>query len=601
MSVKIRVWVLFCVFLTGILFVYFSNNYIAKTVYTEITVPQITEILRSRYEYGLKSVVDVQAKNLSVMVQGLTDKNEIYKIIETHTDYQRFFPEDEGYYFSYTSEGVRINVPVNKSANGKNLMHLKDPNGFELIRGIVETGLKGGGFLEYVYDKPNAGVQPKLSYVSPIAGTDAVLGTGVYIDGVQKEEQRIHTLISTANTEYENYLLLTVLVIVGIIIVFSMYIISSINNPLQKVTNFAKDIAAGNLNATLHLGKGTPKEILELQATLATMMQTLRDKIQEAAQKTEEAEKNMQQTRQALEAAEVAQQQANHARREGITSAAQKLEGAVSIMSSASMQLAAQIEQSERGAREQASRVTTAAHTMQEMNHTVLEVAQNAGKASAASGDAREKAEQGARIVQQAINSIQQVQNESLALKEDMNALKEHAQAINNIMGVISDIADQTNLLALNAAIEAARAGEAGRGFAVVADEVRKLAEKTMSSTTEVENAITAIQRSAEKSMVQVDKAVSVIGDATTYASQSGDALQEIVQLADTTAAQVQAIAAAADEQSASSKEMSASITQVNSIAAETANTMVEAARAVADLAAQAQTLTHIIDAMTHE
>lgn len=601
MSVRIRVWVLFCAFLAGILLVYFSNNYIAKTVYTEITVPQITEILRSRYEYGLKSVVDVQAKNLAVLVQGLTDKNEIYKIIEEHTDYQRFFPEDEGYYFSYTSEGVRINVPVNKSANGKNLMHLKDPNGFELIRGIVETGLKGGGFLEYVYDKPNAGVQPKLSYISPIAGTDAVLGTGVYIDGVHKEEQRIHSLISSANAKYENSLLFIVLGIIAVIIAFSMYIISSINSPLQRVTSFAKDIAAGNLNATLQLGTGTPKEILELQATLGIMVQTLRDKIQEAAQKTEEAEKGMQQTRQALEAAEVAQQQANQARREGIMSAAQKLEGAVGIMSAASMQLAAQIAQSESGAREQASRVTTAAHTMDDMNHTVLEVARNASMASSASGDAREKAEHGSRIVRQAINSIQQVQNESLALKEDMHALKGHAQAINNIMGVISDIADQTNLLALNAAIEAARAGEAGRGFAVVADEVRKLAEKTMSSTTEVDNAIKAIQNSAEKSMLQVDKAVSVIGDATTYARQSGDALQEIVRLAETTASQVQAIAAAADEQSASSEHMNASITQVNSIAAETANTMVAAAKAVADLAAQAQALTQIINTMTRE
>lgn len=601
MSVKFRVWVLFCTFLAGILLVYFSNNYIAKTVYTEITVPQITEILRSRYEYGLKSVVDVQAKNLAVLVQGLTDKNEIYKIIEAHTDYQRFFPEDEGYYFSYNSEGMRINVPVNKSANGKNLMHLKDPNGFELIRGIVETGLKGGGFLEYVYDKPNAGVQPKLSYVSPIAGTDVVLGTGVYIDGVHKEEQRIYTLISNTTAKYENYLMLIVLAVVGIIIAFSMYIITSINNPLQKVTHFAKDIAGGNLNATLHLGTGTPKEILELQATLTTMMQTLRDKIQEAAQKTEEAEKGMQQTRQALEAAEIAQQKANHARREGIMSAARELEGAVNIMSSASMQLTAQIGQSESGAREQALRVTTATHTMQDMNYTVREVVQNADKASAASGDAREKAKHGSRIVQQAISSIQQVQSESLALKEDMNTLKEHAQAINNIMGVISDIADQTNLLALNAAIEAARAGEAGRGFAVVADEVRKLAEKTMLSTTEVDSAIKAIQHSAEKSMLQVDKAVSGIGNATTYARQSGDALEEIVQLADTTAAQVQAIATAANEQSASSEEMNASIAQVNTIAAETANTMVEAAKAVTDLAAQAQTLTQIIDTMTRE
>ena len=110
-----------------------------------------------------------------------------------------------------------------------------------------------------------------------------------------------------------------------------------------------------------------------------------------------------------------------------------------------------------------------------------------------------------------------------------MAELDDHAKAISQIMGVISDIADQTNLLALNAAIEAARAGEAGRGFAVVADEVRKLAEKTMSSTTDVGNAITAIQHSAGQSIQQVEKAVGNVEEATDFSNRSGEALKEIV------------------------------------------------------------------------
>ena len=124
----------------------------------------------------------------------------------------------------------------------------------------------------------------------------------------------------------------------------------------------------------------------------------------------------------------------------------------------------------------------------------------------------------------------------SLDLKEDMTQLNEHAQDITRIMGVISDIADQTNLLALNAAIEAARAGEAGRGFAVVADEVRKLAEKTMASTQDVGNAIKAIQESTVKSTESVDKAVEQIEQATEFANQSGSALEEIVATVEATA-----------------------------------------------------------------
>ena len=165
-------------------------------------------------------------------------------------------------------------------------------------------------------------------------------------------------------------------------------------------------------------------------------------------------------------------------------------------------------------------------------------------------------------------------------------------------MNVISDIADQTNLLALNAAIEAARAGEAGRGFAVVADEVRKLAEKTMASTNDVGNAIKAIQESTAKSMTGVDQAVERIGEATDLASRSGQALQEIVRNAEATADQVNAIATASEEQSAASEEINQTIVEVNDMSRQTAEAMAEAAKAVTELADQAQNLTGLIHEM---
>lgn len=353
----------------------------------------------------------------------------------------------------------------------------------------------------------------------------------------------------------------------------------------------AKQVAGGRLelDADPH-ARGVYAEIL-------TMVDTLKRHIENARQESERAQEESRKAQEAMVQADAAGKDAQ-AKRDGMLAAADRLEEVAGIVSSASAELSAQIEQSERGAAEQAARVTETATAMEEMNSTVLEVAKNAGNASDVSAATRHKAEQGANVVGEAVTSIREVRDASLTLKEDMAALSEQAQSINQIMAVISDIADQTNLLALNAAIEAARAGEAGRGFAVVADEVRNLAEKTMASTTDVGNAIKAIQDSAAKSMAQVDDAVSRIEQATDLATRSGDALKEIVNMVDNTADQVRSIATASEQQSATSEEITRSVGQVNTIATETARAMEEAARAVSELAGQAQVLSGLIDEM---
>ena len=328
--------------------------------------------------------------------------------------------------------------------------------------------------------------------------------------------------------------------------------------------------------------------------SIVEMVNALKTNIENAQRESENAKEQSRKAQEAMEQAEAASTEAQ-SKTEAMLVAADKLEQVGSVVSSASTELSAQIEQSDRGAAESAQRLSEAATAMNEMNATVQEVAKNAGSASAASAETREKAEAGAQVVEKAVRSIDQVHQMSLELKDDMTQLNEHAQDITRIMGVISDIADQTNLLALNAAIEAARAGEAGRGFAVVADEVRKLAEKTMASTNDVGNAIKAIQESTAKSMTGVDNAVERIGEATELASQSGQALQEIVATVEATGDQVNAIATASEEQSAASEEINQSIVQVNDMSRQTAEAMAEAAKAVSDLAAQAQGLTSLI------
>ncbi len=264
-------------------------------------------------------------------------------------------------------------------------------------------------------------------------------------------------------------------------------------------------------------------------------------------------------------------------------------------VASTATELSAQIAHSEQAAVESLRQIESTSVAMTEMNNTVIEVARSAGNASSVANDARTRADNGSQIVETVVKSIAGVDHQAKKLKQDMQQLGADAESINAIMNVISDIADQTNLLALNAAIEAARAGEAGRGFAVVADEVRKLAEKTMSATVEVGNAIKSVQASVETNMNNVDISVKNIVEATDQAQQAGISLKEILSLVDSSADQIRSIATAAEEQSSTSEEISNNLITVTTNADTMSHNMSEATVAVNDLAEQASRLNQLI------
>ena len=236
------------------------------------------------------------------------------------------------------------------------------------------------------------------------------------------------------------------------------------------------------------------------------------------------------------------------------------------------------------GAAAQNRRAQETAIAMEEMTSTVHEVAKNASSAAGQTEDARQKAHHGAQVVDEAVSAIAEVNTHTSVLLKEMESLEVHTEDIGKIMGVISDIADQTNLLALNAAIEAARAGEAGRGFAVVADEVRKLAEKTMQATKEVTEAITTIQGVARKNMQEMRETASTVDRATAMANQSGSALTQIVEIVANASSSVQSIATAAEQQTATSEEINHAVADVKQVAESTNSLTVELHATVTEL-----------------
>ena len=282
------------------------------------------------------------------------------------------------------------------------------------------------------------------------------------------------------------------------------------------------------------------------------------------------------------------QQEAIRQHTETMQEVAERVEELVADANTACAHLVEVLIKTDRASGETSGRMDETLGAMEQMNMAVLDISKNASDAAMSTEQMHNSASEGRHVVEQVIAAINQVQQESVNLRTDMEKLGAEAQNINQIMTVISDIADQTNLLALNAAIEAARAGEAGRGFAVVADEVRKLAEKTMTATTEVGSAISNIQQGTRRNMDNVDKAVAAIEQATGLAHSSGNRLHEIVEASAKSADMVRAIATASEEQSTSSSQISEAVSSAD-------NTLRDLAHVVADANNSAKALSEEI------
>jgi len=385
-------------------------------------------------------------------------------------------------------------------------------------------------------------------------------------------------------------------VLVALVLVFLIvYSKRVIVSPLNHLTAFAARVSQGEMTADIQ-GRYRA-ELAILKESLLRMVENLKLEILKAAEEESRAKEAADQAMAARTEALALKAEAEEANAR-MQDAAQELEQVAGILSSATQELSHQIDESAQGAEVQQARASESLGAITELSKVSLEVASNASVSAQLAERTKSEAETGSSVVSSVVETILKVHGQAQTNKADMAELDKQAEEINKIMDVIDDIADQTNLLALNAAIEAARAGEAGRGFAVVADEVRKLAERTMNATKEVGDAIGRVQNAVRRNVAYAEESNAAISDSVDKAKRSGEALARIVEFIDQTSGQVHSIAAAAEEQSASTDHVKTAVEEVSAIATETAQAMGESASAITELAAMSGRLAELIAAM---
>ncbi len=280
---------------------------------------------------------------------------------------------------------------------------------------------------------------------------------------------------------------------------------------------------------------------------------------------------------------------------QNLTTMVRQLSDNASQLVSAATEISSSSEQMSKGAQDQSGQVGQVSSAIEEMTATIVESSRNAGEATEGAKSASQNATTGGQIVNDTIHGMQRIAEVVRTSADSIGKLAKSADQIGEIISVIDDIADQTNLLALNAAIEAARAGEQGRGFAVVADEVRKLAERTGKATGEITEMIKGIQNETSEAVRSMESGITEVDSGRQLADKAGSSLSEIVNMSQRVMDMIQQIATATEEQSTAAEQISKNIEHIASVTKETATGAEQSAAAAEQLNRQAENMKQMV------
>ncbi len=374
---------------------------------------------------------------------------------------------------------------------------------------------------------------------------------------------------------------------------FSAMFVRTITRPLRQIIQYAGDVAAERPVSVLP--KDTGGEMGELLVSVNTMVDAIASRVREIQDKSGEAERQTDLARQALESSKDKERQVS-----GLIATmlrvSREAEAIAEEVAGASKGCATELEEVSRRVTESDEYLANVVQAMHRMQGQAETMTASAGTAAESTVNANASANKGDQTLQQAITAIEDVNHSADELRHRLESLGERAASIGRILTVISDIADQTNLLALNAAIEAARAGEAGRGFAVVADEVRKLAEKTMEATQEVDKNIKDIQKATEASLEGMTGTLRSVEQATQRAHESGSELRTIVSLVNESSSRVNDITRAAEDQKQGTLGVIDAVEKSRNITAGTVADMQKVSLSVRTLASRANDLRNLVE-----
>ncbi len=512
-------------------------------------------IERGRHGAGLRAVAPVSyaGKHVGTVEFGLAVND---KLLET-------FKQNNGFDVSFLMEGKQGLAALarnnNRDVNKENSDAIRDVLATESVHTIEQDF---GDGVELVLYAPLRDFSGKT------------IGVIVLPENITPAMNHLHAMI---------WSIIGFGILITAIILGMMYFILNklVDKPLSQIVGGLAQVKEGNY--TLRLNDSFQGEL----ATVAFAINGLLDTVEQALAKVRGESQIA-----AERAADAEQSRQDAAGREEemrellkrIKDTAKQSFTIADNLGRAGKHLEAQAQDVTQGMATQKNHVRATVTAVEEMNSTVLEVAHNAANAASNAERTRDKAQHGAEVVSEAVNAITQARRHSESLATDLHQLDKHAEGIDTIITVITDIADQTNLLALNAAIEAARAGEAGRGFAVVADEVRKLAEKTMVATQEVGDSVGLIKESVLGNLRSMEQATSAVNDASQLAERSGMALEEIVEFARNTSDMVTSIATASEQQSVTSQEITQAVGKIDAVSDHTNEQMHQASKAIMEV-----------------